>query len=66
MLTKHRVFRTLVEDAPPGTKSKFARRTSKSSGNRNSKHLHKDDTYSSSSEEEPIRSGSSSDSEVEV
>ena len=66
MLTKHGVFPTLVEDAPPGTKSKLARRQSKSSVHRNSKHRHKDDTDYSSSEEEPTGSGSSSDSEVEV
>ena len=66
MLTKHGVFSTLVEDAPPGTKSKLARRQSKSSVHRNSKHRHTDDTDSSSSEEEPIGSGSFSDSEFEV
>ena len=66
MLTKHGVFPTLAEDAQPGTTSKLARRQSKSSVHRNSKHRHKDDKDSSSSEEEPIGSGSSSDSEVEV
>ena len=66
MFTKHGVFPTRVEDAPPGTKSKLGRRQSKSSVHRSSKHRHKDDTDSSSSEEEPIGSGSSSNSEVEV
>ena len=66
MLTKHGMFPTLVEDAPPSTKSKLAYLQSKSSAHRNSKHRHKDDTDSSSNEEEPIGSGSSSDSEVEV
>ena len=66
MLTKHGVFPTLVEDAPPSAKSELARRQSKCSVHRNSKHRPKDDTDSSSSEEEPIGSGSSSDSEVEV
>ena len=66
VLTEHGVFPTLVEDAPPGTKSKLSRRQSKSSVHRNSKHRHKDDTDSSCSEEEPFGSGSSSDSEFEV